>query len=628
MALGVTSKLGTVAALGGGAVGIGIVVFALMGGPEDAPQTQADDTRASVDQSDGSPSVGQEDAAAAPQASAEVENGNGSEATVPSSGDDAPTVVVESQPEVETAIDEVVEVAPQSPEPDTVETAPMQAEVEPVEPITDAPVIADVTPSAPEPEEQAAPQVIAEEAAPAEPEASEDVVDLPQVAAPETDEDQVNLPQLDAPDAGEEMAALPPEDAPDAAEEQASLPQENAPDTGEEMAALPSESTDAPAGEQANLPQAAPSAQTEETQAPVPDVDTVVAALPTPRVAEPAPVAVPEDVAQAEPAATNPSGLDLGDEIVLAPQAETQSPGAPALDPTDPAVPKFDLVRIEQDGSGLIAGRAAPNAYVRIVSDGQEIAETKAGANGEFVAFVDIAVGQPAQLVELTSSVDGGPRVRSVDNVIVLNQAGQGTAEKIAAIAAATEEVETQEAAQIADVPQAPAILRSGREGLQVMQPAGLAQVDQITLDSISYDDAGAVVLAGRGRPGNTARIYVNANKVADSEISTGGTWRAELSGVAAGRYVLRVDELTAEGTVASRAESPFQREYPTAEKLALLTEADQIIVQPGNSLWKIAESRYGEGIKYWLIYGANKSQIRDPNLIYPGQIFAMPDNN
>ena len=50
------------------------------------------------------------------------------------------------------------------------------------------------------------------------------------------------------------------------------------------------------------------------------------------------------------------------------------------------------------------------------------------------------------------------------------------------------------------------------------------------------------------------------------------------------------------------------------------------ITVQPGSTLWAIARSRYGSGALYTRLYAANKDSIRDPNLIYPGQVFALPD--
>ena len=65
----------------------------------------------------------------------------------------------------------------------------------------------------------------------------------------------------------------------------------------------------------------------------------------------------------------------------------------------------------------------------------------------------------------------------------------------------------------------------------------------------------------------------------------------------------------------------PFQRAAG-----ALPSAADGlVIVQPGNSLWRIAKRSYGAGVRYAEIYGANRGQIADPDLIYPGQVFELP---
>ena len=51
-----------------------------------------------------------------------------------------------------------------------------------------------------------------------------------------------------------------------------------------------------------------------------------------------------------------------------------------------------------------------------------------------------------------------------------------------------------------------------------------------------------------------------------------------------------------------------------------------QVIIQPGNNLWKLSRKIYGKGIMYTVIFEANKDQIRKPGLIYPGQVFLTPD--
>ena len=50
-----------------------------------------------------------------------------------------------------------------------------------------------------------------------------------------------------------------------------------------------------------------------------------------------------------------------------------------------------------------------------------------------------------------------------------------------------------------------------------------------------------------------------------------------------------------------------------------------QVTVQPGFTLWAIARENYGDGVQYVQVFEANRDRIRDPDLIYPGQIFEVP---
>ena len=47
--------------------------------------------------------------------------------------------------------------------------------------------------------------------------------------------------------------------------------------------------------------------------------------------------------------------------------------------------------------------------------------------------------------------------------------------------------------------------------------------------------------------------------------------------------------------------------------------------VSRGDSLWRLSRQTYGVGTRYSVIYKANREQIRNPNLIRPGQIFVLP---
>ncbi|MFT4794282.1 MAG: nucleoid-associated protein YgaU [Paracoccaceae bacterium] len=172
-----------------------------------------------------------------------------------------------------------------------------------------------------------------------------------------------------------------------------------------------------------------------------------------------------------------------------------------------------------------------------------------------------------------------------------------------------------------AATPAPPIIARSGPRGIEIVQ-APRARSDVVTLDAVSYDSAGEVLVAGRGAPGAFARIYADGAALADVQIDGTGGWSATLSRLTTpGNYTLRVDELSAAGQVLSRVESPFLREEAEAAALS-----DQVVVQPGANLWRIAQARYGSGVRYTLIYEANRDRIRDPDLIFPGQLFDLPE--
>ena len=261
--------------------------------------------------------------------------------------------------------------------------------------------------------------------------------------------------------------------------------------------------------------------------------------------------------------------------------------------------PSFDLVRVSPDGSAVIAGRAAPGANVQLFSGTIPVAEVTASARGEFVVFLDAPSATTLDL-QIPATPEGAQLVVSQDDIIILPPAPD--AEGIA-----------------------PTVLHRTPDAVQIIQPAGPAIPSNISLDLVSYSESGAVQLAGRGLPGNVARIYTDGRLAGEAPIAGGGNWALEISDIAEGRYVLRVDEIAPTGEVLSRTESPFQRQFPEANMPDSFSQGAKIIVQPGNTLWLMATEAYGDGDAYSQIFSANKDAIRDPDLIYPGQIFSIP---
>jgi nucleoid-associated protein YgaU len=190
-------------------------------------------------------------------------------------------------------------------------------------------------------------------------------------------------------------------------------------------------------------------------------------------------------------------------------------------------------------------------------------------------------------------------------------------------------EVTTEQAAEAA----APAIVVAGADGLRVLQDgdaASQAGADSVTqLDAISYDALGALTLAGRGPAATTLRVILDGREIQTGQTDASGQWSLDLSDVAPGTYDLRIEHLDASGQVVGQFETPFRREDPARirDNPMLADPSSSVIaVQRGFTLWGIAEANFGSGFLYVQIFEENRGAIRDPDLIYPGQIFALPD--
>ncbi|MFK7753921.1 MAG: LysM peptidoglycan-binding domain-containing protein [Sedimentitalea sp.] len=180
------------------------------------------------------------------------------------------------------------------------------------------------------------------------------------------------------------------------------------------------------------------------------------------------------------------------------------------------------------------------------------------------------------------------------------------------------------------------AVLRAGPDGIELLQPANPQRpqaMDRIALDTISYSQKGEVLLSGRAQGQSVVRVYLDNKAVTDLNSDTVGKWRGKLDGIAPGIYTLRLDEVSASGAVLSRIETPFKRESPDVLNPPTSDDPAQantliraVTVQTGDTLWAISRERYGDGVLYVRVFEANRKNIRNPDLIYPGQVFTIPD--
>jgi LysM repeat protein len=181
----------------------------------------------------------------------------------------------------------------------------------------------------------------------------------------------------------------------------------------------------------------------------------------------------------------------------------------------------------------------------------------------------------------------------------------------------------------------APAVLIADADGLRMLPPPAPAGQPRtpanVVIDAIGYSAEGAVLLTGRATGEGTVRLYVDNRLLETVAIGRGGGWESRLPEVDTGVYTLRVDELDDRGRVVSRFETPFRREDPAllselAEVPARGARARVVTVQPGYTLWGISRDTYGQGTLYVQVFEANRDLIRNPDLIYPGQVFTLPE--
>ena len=369
-------------------------------------------------------------------------------------------------------------------------------------------------------------------------------------------------------------------------------------------------------------------------------------------------------------------------------QSDAPSEPRPSATPASPKVdhaPAIEVVRVDGSGSAVIAGRAPPDSEVTLRVDGEKIASARTDGAGNFVSLfrlraTDLPRVLTADIADATGKVD-----EAVDEILIAPPAAVGPEFDVASAAPATMEVPEPspgavsgtasrpaepradrtdppgappslplakpeiraatraparppseiagpegEAATRAPAPEAdaPRLFRTGPDGLRLLAgeaPKPLAPAG-LRIDAITYDTAGDAQLAGRGPPDAPLRIYLDNRAVQTVRVAADGTWAAPLRDVEVGVYALRIDAQDETGGVASRIETPFERAAPQ-EAVAILGDEDTaaVTVQPGSTLWAISEGYFGEGIRYVQIFEANRELIGDPDLIYPGQVFALP---
>lgn len=281
---------------------------------------------------------------------------------------------------------------------------------------------------------------------------------------------------------------------------------------------------------------------------------------------------------------------------------------------TLPAGPTFDVVRVEPAGNAVIAGRAAPGQKVRILDGDTLLGTVTADARGEWVFLPSDPLPAGARELRLEAVGPDGTVTAGLGTVVLAvpeanrDLAGRrqdGAGEALAVLTG------PQGDSRVLQKPR-------GAGGDAAPRPAG-----EVTIDTIDYDRGGRVTVGGQAKAGSEVMLYVENSLIGRVQADSTGRWSLTPDrGLQNGKYNLRADQVLDGSKVASRAEVEFDKKPLPAQ----LEGSRAVVVVPGNNLWTIARRTYGEGPRFTLIFEANQGQIRDPDLIYPGQIFMMPE--
>jgi nucleoid-associated protein YgaU len=350
--------------------------------------------------------------------------------------------------------------------------------------------------------------------------------------------------------------------------------------------------------------------------------------------------------ATAAPGASKPaSGAgDRGPAALAAAQAKAGAlaaalAGSPLPPGSGDGVAAFDVARIEPTGEAVIAGQATPGATVELLRNGEAHDSVVADQSGQFVM---VPPRLPSGTYDLTlrSKQPDGTQSTSKQSVAVAIEPGATDRPVVG-------------------------LMTPGKPTVVLSRPAAPKQMaGAVVVEAVEIEPGGKFHASGRARPGAAVRLYLNDSFVASVTAGADGRFAVTINeGVAPGRYRVRLDEVESNsGAVRARAEVPFnvpetvvtgsvpaQATASTGPDIAAAKQpqlaaatatvlpdggSPSIVVVPkiatttvsrGDSLWRLSRLSYGAGTHYAIIYKANREHIRNPNLIYPGQIFVLP---
>ena len=284
-------------------------------------------------------------------------------------------------------------------------------------------------------------------------------------------------------------------------------------------------------------------------------------------------------------------------------------------------IPRFDVAEVDELGNGVFSGRAKPKVRVWLRnSDGILIGQTIALEDGTFTILSENPLPEGESVLSLeVEEGPGGAIVRAVEQLVISRNGNRpslilvqrDTADYASRI---LQRPSSRGASELVNNSESSSNTPGTKNG-QYNENSG-----KIKITIIDYDEKGRLTVSGEAKPGSKISLDVNGRVMASTIADDAGKWSITTSeGI--GNDAIQVGATATNGEEISTARMPFA----PADLVKTFPKGRLVVVQPGNSLWRIARRTYGSGFRYTVIYAANRDQVDNPDLIYPGQILHTP---
>jgi nucleoid-associated protein YgaU len=290
----------------------------------------------------------------------------------------------------------------------------------------------------------------------------------------------------------------------------------------------------------------------------------------------------------------------------------------------DPAI-AIDLAQVRPDGNAVFAGKATPYAEVTVFEGDVILGRTKADENGEWLIIPEAALGAGEHLVSVGAVSEDG--TSSVADVTLAIQVGETNEGRPLVALLPQSETDIPELLQSPDDAPATAVDLAKSDTAPAKVGADSSDPDAPLLPavaprSLSWKAGGELVVAGVSRGG------IRVDAVADGKPFGAGVTGADGNWQLAGQVDMTKSNramLFTLRTADDVAIATYELPVATRDLSQGLDGSRMVVVQRGDALWRIAYSSYGEGIRYVDIVRRNAAAIDNPDLIFPNQIFTLP---